>query len=66
VKPRAGDIAYTEIPEWENAMIYYGDFIVYPKYFTIFGHISENLDELMAAGKRVWSKGFEKLFVKAL
>jgi hypothetical protein len=66
VKPRAGDIAYAEAPCYENVLIYYGDAIFFPKYFTIFARITENLDELMAVGKRVWSKGIEKVYVKEL
>jgi len=66
VKPKAGDVGYAVDQEWQNVLIYYGDFISFPKYFNIFALVTENLDELMAVGKRVWSKGFEKVYVKEI
>ena len=63
VRPNAGDIGYAADQEWQNILVYYGDFICFPKYFNIFARISENLDELMEVGKRVWSKGFEKVYL---
>lgn len=66
IKPKVGDIGYAADQEWQNILVYYGDFLCFPKYFNIFARISENLDELMEVGKRVWSKGFEKVYVKEL
>ena len=66
IKPAAGYVGYAADQEWQNLLIYYGDFIVFPKYFTIFGKVTENLPELLEVGRRVWLKGVEKVTVKAI
>lgn len=66
IKPKAGDIGYAVDQEWQNILIYYGDFITFPKYFNIFARVTENLDELLTVGRRVWLKGVEKVYVKEI
>jgi hypothetical protein len=66
VKPKAGDVGYAVDQEWQNILIYYGDFITFPKYFTIFARITDNLEELLAVGRRVWTQGIEKVCVKEI
>ena len=66
VKPKAGDIGYAVDQEWQNVLIYYGDFITFPKYFNIFARVTENMEELLAVGRRVWTQGIEKVFIKEI